>query len=49
MSRCMFPSEASLSHTACAVVGMAFTVLLGLILWLIVDVEMPLIATHLHT
>ena len=43
-----FPSEASVNHTACALVGLAFMALLGLIIWLIVDFEMPLIVAHWH-
>lgn len=40
--------EPALNRMAYALVGVAFAVLLGLILWMIVEVEMPLIATHWH-
>jgi len=47
-SKLLFPSVSFLNHTACAQVWLVFVALLGLIFWMIVDFEMPLIAAHLH-
>jgi hypothetical protein len=46
MRQFFFPTFLTRSCTACVVV--AYLVLLGLILWLIIDFEMPLIAPRWH-
>jgi len=44
----LVPSWSSLKTTSCVLVSLAFVALLGLMLWMIVEVEMPLIRAVLH-
>ncbi len=44
----LVPSWSFLNTASCVVVSLAFAALLGLMLWMILDVEMPLIAVAWH-
>ena len=48
MFKVFFPSESCLNHAACALVGLAFVALFGLVVWMIVDVEMPFMTAGWH-
>jgi hypothetical protein len=45
-SKFLVPSWSSLNTTSCVLVGLAFAALFGLIVWMIADVEMPLIVAR---
>jgi hypothetical protein len=47
-SKSLVPSWSGLNKSSCIFVGVTYAALFGLIVWLILDVEMPLIAAVWH-
>ena len=43
-SKFLVPSWSFLNTASCVLVGVAFVALMGLMLWMIIEAEMPLIA-----